>query len=186
MAGKPFCDTAIAYLKAKMPIEDGAVELSHNDSPAITDLHNGLLATYVVDRGESFKFVQYRHLTECSLSLDSLHKIGVENLSAKLSERGAEIRPYGNIFAVLFGGNFEASLLLLDDLWDQHLAGYAPNGFVAAIPYRDILAFCDAQSESGIEELRALVARVKGGDHPLTDALYQRDVGKRGWRPLSN
>ena len=89
---------------------------------------------------------------------------------------------YGDIYAVMLDGTFEASLILVDGLWDVSFAALAPHGIVAAIPARDILAFCDATSTEGLAELRQLIERVQGGDHLLTRDLYRR-VGGR-WEPL--
>ena len=87
---------------------------------------------------------------------------------------------------IFLGGNFEASLLLIDDLWDRQLAHLAPNDFVAAVPTRDVLAVCDANSEAGIDELRQIVLRAEGGDHPLATTLYRRPRGIGAWRPYAN
>lgn len=103
-----------------------------------------------------------------------------------LSENSVKVRPYGDLFAVLFDGNFEASLILIDALWDEHLAHLAPDGFVAAIPNRDILVFCDAKSETGVERLRSIVSRAKGLDHPITSTLYLRTPSTRTWQPYAN
>ena len=73
--------------------------------------------------------------------------------------------------------------LLLDDLWDQSLATYTPNGAIVALPARDVLAFCDAKSLQGILELKQLVRRITPkGEHLLTETLYYRLNGK--WLPL--
>jgi hypothetical protein len=90
------------------------------------------------------------------------------------------------VFAVLFGGNFEASLVLIDPLWDEHLAHLAPNGYVIAIPNRDILAFCDARCLAGIETLRGMIEIAQGGDHPITTTLYRRVPSLRIWRAYEN
>jgi hypothetical protein len=80
-------------------------------------------------------------------------------------------------------GNFEASLILVDGLWDKALAQLAPNGFVAAIPARDILAFCDANSAAGIAELHQLIGRIQNGNHMLSRELFQR--ADAGWSRFS-
>ena len=75
-------------------------------------------------------------------------------------------------------GHFEASLMLLDDLWDEALASYAPNGFIVALPARDVLAFCDAKSDAGIAQLHDMVKRITAkGDHPISQNLYRRQSG---------
>jgi uncharacterized protein YtpQ (UPF0354 family) len=167
------------YIKPALDSESGlTVTLSQCDSPIIRDLGNGLLVLYVVDAGESLEFVQNRHLSAAGIDADALHATAMDNLLRFIAER-TRMQPQGNIFALFVDGNFEASLLLADPLWDESLAGYAPNGFVIAVPARDVLAFTDAGSAAGLEELRRVVSRVfPGGDHLITPDLYQRHSGR--------
>jgi hypothetical protein len=85
---------------------------------------------------------------------------------------------HGPIYAVFLDGNFEASLLLLDDLWDKELSKFVEGHFTAALPARDVLAFSDSASVDGIIELKKIVARVVNGDHLLSSSLYHRDGHK--------
>ena len=78
---------------------------------------------------------------------------------------------------------WEASLLLVDDLWDRQLVHLAPNGFVAAVPNRNILAFCDAKTPDGPLQLRRII-QSGAGDHPISTTLYCRDPTLREWRLL--
>ena len=71
------------------------------------------------------------------LDAEALHATGMENLVRLASER-TRLQPHGHIFALFLDGNFEASLLLLDDLWERALAGYIQGGFVVAVPARDV------------------------------------------------
>jgi uncharacterized protein YtpQ (UPF0354 family) len=178
-----FCRRAIAYLKANLSEEDGDVFLEGDDEPVVMNLNNGLLVTYLVDQGDHFDYIQQRHLKSAALDEVQLHQIAIGNLATMLSEHGANLRKSDVAFGVLFDGHFEASLILLDSLWDGELAHLAPNGFIAALPTRDILAFCDAASEAGIAQLQRIIERVEGGDHPLKPILYRRDSRTHTWRP---
>jgi uncharacterized protein YtpQ (UPF0354 family) len=166
-----------------LPDAQPTVELAGPDIPVITDLNNGL-AGYLVDRGDHFRYVQQRHLVDSGLSEAELHLHAIENLAVLLDANAPRIQPSGEAFAIFFGGNFEPSLILVDALWDEHLNHLAPNGFIIAIPNRDILA--DAESSSGVEHLRQIITRVEGGDHPITSTLYRRDAATRTWRPYAN
>jgi uncharacterized protein YtpQ (UPF0354 family) len=181
---RSFCERAVAYLKAPAKAANVDVVLSRPNSPVITDLGNGLLVSYIVDHGNHFEYVLERHLADCDLSQSELHQRAINNLLELARTTHIDIRPHCNIFAVIFGGNFEASLILLDGLWEHYLNHLAPNGFVVAIPCRDILAFCDAKSETGIDELHQLIARVKDGDHPISPVLYRRYGSS--WHSLGN
>jgi uncharacterized protein YtpQ (UPF0354 family) len=155
-----------------------SVALGHADSPVFRDLANGLLVLYVVDAGQSFEFVQNRHLTAAGMTPEDLHAAALSNFHEFIAER-TRIQAHGGVFALFLDGNFEASLLLVDSLWDEALAEYAPNGFVVVVPARDVLAFTDAGSASGVDELRDVVSRVfPCGDHTIASDLYCREAGR--------
>ena len=179
-----FCRKACAYLKARV-IEDDVnkISLSHSDSPVLLQINNELLIAYVVDEGESFTYVQHHHLAEEGITPEQLHKYGLANLR-DLAEERLRVEPYGPIYAVFVDGNFEASMILVDELWDQDFA-HLCGEFVAALPARDVLAFCDLASSAGIAELNNVISRLQGSDdHPLSSSLYRRK--DTNWTPYVN
>ena len=96
-------------------------------------------------------------------------------MAAIAASGSLRVAPHANIFAVLLDGNFEASMILLDDLWDVSFRQFVQGDYAIGLPTRDVLAFCDASSESGRAELHELVNRLKDSqDHPLTRQLYVR------------
>lgn len=179
---REFCLKAVAYLKAALPIDDTpTITLDLPDSPVMKKIAPALAATYVVDTGASFTYVQNRHLTAAGIKADELHDQAVYNLAA-LAQEKVKVQPYGNIYAIIMGGNFEASLIIFDGFWSESCAHLAPNGFVAALPARDILAFTDASNAQGIQELHQLCARIgTTNDHPLTQQLHSYVGGS--WQP---
>ncbi|WP_409998989.1 hypothetical protein [Bradyrhizobium sp. SZCCHNRI2007] len=181
---REFCNQALAHLKRALPKDESdpaKIELSLEDSPVLTDLNNGLMAAYLVDAADRYQYVQNGHLARADLTQAELHRLGVANLLALFEQRSLRIEAFGNCFAVLCGGDFEASALLIDTFWDEGLADLAPNGFIAAVPCRDILAFCDAANPSGLQELRQLIERARNADHPISSALYRRSAA--AWEP---
>jgi Protein of unknown function (DUF1444) len=168
--------SAIAYLKRNLP-EDGspALKISEEDSPVLRDLHNGLLVSYIVDEGSSFTYVQNRHLHAQGIDEPTLHKQAIHNLYS-VAEQHLKVQPYGPVFAVFMEGNFEASVLLLDTVWDVSFANYVREDFAVAIPARDVLAFRDSCSAEAVRELRGITDRVisSSDDHSLSTSLYRR------------
>ncbi len=183
MEGQDLCSRAIACLVARGPKERPVVTLSGPYAPVLTDLGNGLLVGYVVDRGPCFQYIQRRHLWVEGMPQVELHRHSVANLAIMLKDRCAVVRPCADSFVVIFDGNFEASLILVDVLWDEMLAELAPNGFVVALPKRNILAFCDSSIPTGPRQLRRIIEQAGIGDHPITTSLYSRDPTLRDWRP---
>jgi len=159
-----------------------ALVLSGDDSPVLRPFATGLLTAYLIDEGDTFSYVQGRDLREAGIGEEELHRLAVANL-AKLAEGKASVRESGPVWAVFLDGNFEASLMLVDDLWTHGLREYATDP-VVAIPARDVLAFCDVESAAGVSELRAVVKRAWPlGDHLLSESLYRRVDGI--WRVYS-
>jgi uncharacterized protein YtpQ (UPF0354 family) len=178
-----FTSRAIAYLKADVSKERApAVSVSHEDSPIFRLLSDGLCICYVVDHENAYHYIQQRHISEDGISEEQLHEIGLRNLTELASKRDLRVQPHQNIFGVLMGGDFESSLILLDQLWEQQFRQFVPGDYAVAVPNRDILAFCDSTSKTGLIELRQLIAKIhKTGDHPISDKIYVRR-GNR-WSP---
>lgn len=182
-SARTFCQSAIAYLKLAAPEGEGVrVKSGAADSPVLRPLGNGLVVAYVVDDGGHLSFVQKHHLAKARMDEDDLHEQAMLNLANVASSR-AEVRKFGNIYMVLAGGCFEASFLLCEEFWATWYEDLAPNGFVAAFPARDVLAFGDSDRPETFAELRALCAETGGNVvYPLTSTLYRR-VDKT-WEPM--
>lgn len=170
-----FCGRAIAYLKAVVPGSNATLSFNSQepDSPVLKPLTPELCVAYVVDEGDRLVYVQQRHLRDAGMSAADLHLVGKENLQ-RLANEQLEVVQYGEIFAVLMGGCFEASSILLDDLWDLTLADCVKSGFAAVLPARDVLAFCDIQSKAGLGQLRQVLADGLNCDHPLSQRIFER------------
>lgn len=166
-------DKAIPYLKPSLKDARATMEVSRADQPVLRDLKNGLLVAYIVDSGDVFEYVQVKDLDRSRLTEEELHSSSVRNLAALMNSK-LTIRPYGNVFAVFLDGNVESSLLLVDELWDKKLAHLRQAGFIAVVPTRDVLAFCDASDLQGVTELRRVAERAENGDHLITPSLFRR------------
>ena len=174
-------EAVIACLRPDLTGEPGKADfvLGGEDEPILRPLGNGMLVAYLVDEGDHYVWVQQKHLTAEGVTPIALHQQGVLNLARKASDM-LRVTDQGKFFACFLDGDFEASLLLLDDLWDEHLSELVPNGFIAGVPARDILMFCDVQSESGMKEIGERIERVwPNGNHLLRRELYVR--GNRTW-----
>jgi uncharacterized protein YtpQ (UPF0354 family) len=175
---------AIAYLKARVPDNDPSpvLTLPDEDSPVLRDLGNGLLVSYLVDEGDRFSYVQTRHLVAAGATENELHMVAIDNLYA-LTGQHLRVQPYGAVFALFMEGHFEASVLLLDRVWEVSLTEHVGGDYLAVVPARDVLAFGDASSPTASAELRAIIDRVMTSevDHPLSSSLFRRKGGT--WEP---
>ncbi len=177
-----FCSAARIYLKAAAPDDEPAdVVLSGDDEPVVAEFGCGLLETFLVDEGDCFTFVQHRHLRAVGWTPAQLREAAIRNLE-NFDEGRLRSHQAGPTWALILDGNFEASLLALDELWDNALREYAPQGPVAAVPCRDVLAFCDVDSSEGIAELHRVIARVGSNRYPIASQPLRRLAGR--WSPF--
>jgi hypothetical protein len=56
------------------------------------------------------------------------------------------------------------------------------NGFGVAVPSKNALAFCDAETPEVPLQLHRIIKHLRG-DHPISTSLYYRDRTHRDWRP---
>jgi uncharacterized protein YtpQ (UPF0354 family) len=174
MEGSPL--EAIAYIKGHAPAHDPApiVQLDDENAPVLKNLGGGLLVAYLMDQGDGFAYVQGRHLRAAGIDADELHARAVANLG-KLAEGRVTIRQNGPTWALFCDGNVEASLMLLDEMWDGALSAYHAGEPAIALPARDVVCFCNASSAAGVAELRAVIKRVwPQGDHLISNKLFRR------------
>jgi uncharacterized protein YtpQ (UPF0354 family) len=82
------------------------------------------------------------------------------------------MRAGDHVFLVAAGGDYEASLLLLDDVWSG--GQIKVNGdIVVAIPARDVLLVTGSRDRTGVRKVRELATKlVAEGPYGLTDALF--------------
>lgn len=180
MASPKMTDRAIAYIKCSLP-NDGrpVVILSPENQPVMKPYFGDLHVCYLVDKGSSYEYILNRHMRDDGIALDELHAIGLRNLKGLVAKRDIRVQPYGDVFVFLMGGDFEASVILLDEMWDVRFRKYVTGDYAVAIPARDVLAFCDAQSVAGIIELRKAIDRVwPTEDHLISNKIYLRQHGK--------
>jgi len=178
------CEKAIAYIKPNIPSNSPSpsMHLTGGDRPVVRDLQNGLVVAYLVDEGKSFSYVQHKHLIAAGLEEDQLHELGVENL-AMIAKNQLRVSSYDGYFVATAGGNFEASLILVDRIWTHAFRSYVAGQYAVAIPAGDILAFGDANSDQTRRGFERLFTRARNSrlDHPITNTVYLRSG--RIWQP---
>ncbi len=178
-------NNSIAYLKQvwRDDTTDPDIVLTYDNSPCEIAYSDDMSIFFLIDEGDSFRFVLNSDLKQDKLTLEDLRQIGVANLRTVAAQ--IEIRKNDEYLFFLGNGNFEASLILLDEIWTDWLSEYCPNGYVAALPARDVLAVADKGRKESVAKLSALIERVwPNGDHLLSKSLYERRKDK--WIRLEN
>ena len=138
----------------------------------------GMDIVYIYIEDGQHTHVRKNAVQQAGYTARDLYRTGLQNLWKK-SVTHLKMHKNGPIRSITTDGHFEASLLLIGELWDKRLATLAENGFMVAIPSRNTLAFCDCKSEEGIQALKDLIKLThENAEHLLTTSLYQRQDGK--------
>lgn len=134
---------------------------------------------FVIDQGDSLAYVTTGDMEAAGLSLEELYRIGINNLATLIDshEKGLRLTPIKDgANGLLLDGHFEASLVLLDHVWEGPLREYAQHAPIVVIPSRDVCAFCDTGSPTGVAVLRGVIERVSAsGSHLISDKLFIRN-----------
>lgn len=170
-------DRIFAYLKAELPDGPANVELSGDDDLLIMPFVGRLFATLVYDTGDSFTYLQKRHLDELVMNTEEVFDLGVRNLEGLLSSGLVRVHQHGAGYPIIGGGNFEASLLLVDSVWEWMCGHIGAARLLALAPARDLLMVASADDPAGLAELVAFRDRIANAslDHVLCDDLYLWD-----------
>ena len=150
-------------------------DLTEEDLTITKDLGNSLLVSYLMIEDGNFVYMDYEHLD--GVTVEELHQLAIANFAEYMEEK-LTVEPDGDVFMLNVDGNFEASLILIDGLWELQLQKYITNGFTICCPARDVLAFCDSNSENGKQQLKAIADSVNRADHFISNSLYDRVEGK--------
>lgn len=162
------------------------------DRQWLDELHNtlkakGVAQQHLADRFNDELVIVYaqddpnrmRYLTtqeDFGLSREELRSLAVANLKRVLPK--IEMGRVGDVALMSAGGNYEASLLLIDEIWSS--GQIQVNGdIVVAIPTRDTLLVTGSRSRSGLKLVRELTAKFKAqGPYELTDTLFRYRDGR--------
>ncbi len=155
--------------------------MNRNDSTYVAlhePLTDDLCVMYVQDLPKSSRFLTKRDLTDQKIDLDALRSAALENLRAK--SKTATWTQRGPVKMLHLDGNYEASMLVLDDFWTS----VAVDGeVVVAVPARDLCLITGTNSADGIAKLREIAAQSADTiDHPVSSSVYVRSGNK--WKRM--
>jgi len=86
------------------------------------------------------------------------------------------------VYMFTAGGNYEASIILLDSLWTKENLP-VKGDFVIAIPSRDVLMITGSNDKAGINEAKRTRQKdLRPGNYPISPYLYNGTAaGSLSW-----
>ena len=132
------------------------------------DYNDELVIIYAMDEEKRTRYLMANE--EIGVARKDLRKLAVENLDRLLPS--VQLQQAGDVGMMTANGDYEASLLLLDEIWRS--GRIKMNGdIVVAIPAKDVLMVTGSKSRKGIAAVRELAAKYKAESrYEITDTLF--------------
>ena len=153
-----------------------------SDAPFVSEHFVGdLWIVYAIDSEAAILTLMKTQLEQLKLEFSQLKPLAVENLKRILPP----VEQYGEgpVFMLTAGGDYVASLLLLDEIWQQCKES-VEGDIVAAVPSRDVLMFTGSNSQEGILALRKAVDNLSQNSAYLISNTMLR-LHSDGWKVYS-
>ena len=140
------------------------------------DLNTDLVIVYAQDSPKNIRYLVPADLDTLGLKRSDLRALACTNLGRllpKLEQHGEN-----GFYMLTAGGDYEASLLLIDSVWNN--GKIKVNGdLVVAIPTRDVLLVTGSRDPQGLANMRQTVDRVLAeGAYRITKKLFVRRHGQ--------
>jgi uncharacterized protein YtpQ (UPF0354 family) len=150
------------------------IDLPPEDCPVSRPLAADLIVLYAEDFPDRFVFVSKRRMEQLGLTAAELHALALRNLPSRLPE----IQLHGEAprHMLTCGGNFEATLLLHDGLWEA-LAETLPGPAMVVVPARDLLFVSGADWEGAHAFLSELAKKeLEDKRYALSQQVFVRKL----------
>jgi hypothetical protein len=150
---------------------------------AVSRLVADLVIVYAWDRPRTLAFATQTDMEQLALSAGEARELALENLRRRLPQ-SLTTRGDGKSFLFAAGGNIEASLLLVPEVWDDLAAQLAGDPIACALA-RDVLLVTATGVEGGLDSLFAARDRIRNSMAPselISLTLLVR--GRGSWAAL--
>ncbi len=150
-------------------VGDRALEVAHER------YNDHLVILYAEDTPRNIRYLSDEDLDELGVDRAGLRETAVSNLDRLLPEMLAQ--GSDGTYMLIADGNYEASLLLFDDIWtgDIWRNGSLPviGDLVIAVPSRDLLLVTGSLDKGGLALLREIADQTVAEDpYSLTSQLF--------------
>lgn len=169
-------DKIVPVIKDAAYLEEIAMSLNKrkdSDKPIewIYEKYNEkLIILYGEDGENGISYFTKERFNESGINKNSLLPLALKNLDTLLPE----IQRNGDegLYMITAGGNYEASLLLLNDLWTKENMP-VDGQIVVAIPTRDLLFVTGSKNRDGIKKIRSMAEQAwQEGPYQLLPDLF--------------
>jgi uncharacterized protein YtpQ (UPF0354 family) len=141
--------------------------------PLNEPFNDELTIVYAEDRDHSIRFLTTRDDAGDRSKLHDLALANLNRLLPKIEMRGGA----DGLWLIEAGGEYEASLLLAEDIWASGQIK-VDGDIVVAVPAKDALIVTGSRNRDGLLRLRSIAAEIAAGPYGLTPNLFVYRNGK--------
>jgi uncharacterized protein YtpQ (UPF0354 family) len=151
-----------------------ALEARGHDAAKLSQAHDlynpELLVLYAEDTPNNMRYLTDDDVSELGIRREDLRPLAVENLRRLLPD--VNMAGDGGVFLMQAGGDYEASLLLIESIWSSGQIE-VDGEIVVAIPARGILMVTGSGNKAGLKTVRELAAKTSAeAAYRLTPHLF--------------
>ena len=171
----------VAVVKDRGWIRDAAASLAARGAKAPPEqwsepLNDELIVLYAEDTPNNIRYLSRADLEKAGVKVGEARALAVKNLHRMLPD--IQQRAGDLIGMITADGNYEASLLLFDEIWSGGQIK-VDGEIVVAVPSRDVVMFTGSRNAAGLAKLRELADQITAeGNYTLTNALFVYRKGK--------
>ncbi len=148
---------------------------AHVPLPLSERFNDELAVVYAEDMPSSMRFLTEHDDIGDRARLRDLALDNLSRLLARLTLRQGD----DGLWLASAGGNYEASLLLFDELWSNgQIGGKVDGDIVVGVPAKDVLIVTGSRNREGLARLRKLATELAAGPYGLTPHLLVYRGGK--------
>lgn len=151
-------------------ISDAGSDSKINTKLVYDNYNDQLIIAYAFDSGQSIQYMTSKDFEDLQVNRDSLKSIAMRNLTGYLND--IEKTNNNDIYGILAGGTYEASLILIPTIFNKE--NFNVNGnVVIAIPNRDILLITGNKDKEKIKKMKEISSDLyKNGSYAVSPFLF--------------
>jgi uncharacterized protein YtpQ (UPF0354 family) len=115
-----------------------------------------LVVLYAEDTPKNMRFLTEENVRELGIEREELRALAIQNLRNVLAN--VELTGENGLYLVSAGGDYEASLLLMDSLWTSGQIKVSGE-IVVAIPARGVLVVTGSENKPALKKVRELAVK---------------------------
>ncbi len=152
-------------------------DLAPEDSPVAQAFAADILVLYALNFPDRLQYITQRDLANIGMSVAQLHAKAIENIPRHITEIKLQDLG-GGMYGVTCGGTMEASLLLLEPIWEQ-LTSALPGIPLAAAPARDLLCIIGSKQPNSLSRIKqAASINLADPNLEISRTVLSRENGK--------